>query len=188
MKLILDTKTESPFGWFASETWDCRFDFAQEHADIIAVHSMPEFGGGYNFVQRACKESKKPILVKGIHRCDDEIKKFIDWVASHVLVVGRVPEISAEYLNKCLLEPTCIKEILDHPCGSKVVWNQRNLVTGLPKVEKFEDALKVCDGWICQASMIKNTADIHPLADAIMVGEYMEEIVEEIALGRDVLR
>ena len=41
---------------------------------MIAVHSMGEFGGSDTLVKIARSNTEKPIIVKGIHRTDDEIR------------------------------------------------------------------------------------------------------------------
>lgn len=183
--LILDTKDMSPFGWESKLTWMAQFAFAENHADIIAVHSMPEFGGTDSRIQIAIAETKKKILVKGIHRTDDEIQKYLDMGADYVLVVGRLPD--KKYWDKCMMEPTCIAEIKNWDLkGVKfedvpmLVWNTRNLVTGLPKIEKFDEYYRTSIGWVCQASMIESIEDINPNADAIMVGTHMRKIVKEL--------
>lgn len=182
--LILDTKTKSPFGWESEFEWSENFDFAVEHGDMIAVHSMGEFGGYDTLVKIARSNTKKPIIVKGIHRTDDEIKKYIDMGADYVLVVGRIPDKSL--WEHCMIEPTAIAELKNYDWkGTEigklplVVWNARNLVTGLPKAEKFDEYYGKVLFWVCQASMIESLDDIHPDADAIMVGTHMRKIVKE---------
>ena len=175
MQLILDTKIYSPFGWSLDKDEEELFELVFEHADIVAVHSMSEFGGSHGWVKAIRDETRKPILVKGFHRSDEEIETFLDYGVDYVLVVGRIP--AQKYIDKSMLEPTCLREMEDYPKNAKVVWNARNLVTGLPKKETFEEAREKWDGWLCQASMIKSMADVNPKADAIMVGECMDQIV-----------
>jgi indole-3-glycerol phosphate synthase len=177
MQLILDTKTISPFGWDTDQSISERLELATQYADIIAVHTMLKWGGSFDLVRDIRKWNQSFILAKGIHRTDEEIKTLLDYGVDYVLVVGRIP--AQKYIDKCMLEPTCLREMDGYPKNSKVVWNARNLVTGLPKKETFEEARERWDGWLCQASMIKSMADVNPKADAIMVGEHMEQIVKE---------
>jgi len=178
LKLIFDTKIRSPFGWDPKYSWDDRLELAIKYADIIAIQTMDGWGGYPGLITAARRETSKPILAKGFCRTDEEIVDLINLGATYVLVVGRVP--ANKYIDKCMLEPTCLREMEDYPKNAKVVWNARNLLTGLPKKETFEDALDKWQGWICQASMIKSLNEVHPDVDAVMVGTYMDEIIEDM--------
>jgi len=174
---IGDTKIRSPFITGPTKhLWRDRLELAIEYADMIAVQTHGNWAGSHNLVKLAKEATDKPILAKGIHWKDKEIDDLLYLGADYVLVVGRIPP--SRFLDRCMLEPTCLKEIEDYPRGVKVVWNARNIVNGWPKKETFQEAREKWDGWLCQASMIKRREDIHPSADAIMIGECLELLRE----------
>jgi hypothetical protein len=178
--LILDTKIRSPFGWRTDQSWVERLEMAIEYGDIIAVQTMGGWAGSLNLIKEARQATSKPILAKGIHRTDKEIDELLNLGVTYVLVVGRVP--SEKYIDKCMLEPSCLREIEDYPKNAKVVWNTRNLLNGLPKKETLEEAREKWDGWLCQASMIECVKDINPNVEAVMVGTHMEWVIEGLGV------
>lgn len=167
---IAEVKTQSPFGWKSDKTWDELFAIADKKGDWISVHTDPKWGGSFELVRKARMRTFKPILAKGIHATDTEVDRALSAGADLVLVVGRLPPH-----KKVLVEPTTLDGLRAIPEGYRVVWNARNLSTGLPKEETFAQAREVWKGWLCQASFLRSWDDVDPTADAILVGEHLPE-------------
>ncbi len=170
--IIAEVKTQSPFGYTSAKTWDELFTIAEKVGDMISIHTDPRWGGDFSLITKAKGFTQKPILAKGIHATDEEIQKAIDAGADYVLVVGRIPSI---YLDKCLIEPYTLEELITIPEQVKVVWNSRDLKTGGLKTETFAQARALFKGWLCQASNIRTVDDIDVGANAVLVGTYLEE-------------
>lgn len=167
IQLIAEVKTKSPFGYVATESWDELFSIAEKVGDMISIHTDARWGGSFDLIKKAKSLTNKPILAKGIHETDELVVKAIESGADFVLVVGRIPKV---HLDKCLIEPSTLAELALLPKKIKAVWNSRDLSTGGFKKETFAEARKIFPGWLCQASNIKIIDDIHPGADAILVG------------------
>ncbi len=176
-QLIAEVKTRSPFGYKSSKSWDELFYVASHYGDIISVHTDIRWGGSLQLIRKARQLTNKPILAKGIHTKDSEIIKALDCGANIVLVVGRIPK---KHINKCLIEPNSINELLTLPINTKAVWNQRDLRTGKPKKETYSQARQAWSGWLCQASLVETVNDIQPGADAILVGTHLEKFVASL--------
>lgn len=175
-EIIAEVKTQSPFGFQSKKSWDELFDVALEIGDMISIHTDPRWGGSFALVEGARARTRKPILAKGIHKSDAEVDDALRAGADWVLVVGRVPARRAE---KCILEPLTLKELRryagEHECEKvRVLWNERDLKTGVRKEETFEEARAIWPGWLAQASFIKTVSDIKDGADAVLVGTDLE--------------
>ena len=177
MQIIAEVKIKSPFGWQSDKTWEELFEVAWRTGDIISIHTDPRWGGSFELLERARKMTNKPILAKGIHATDDEIKRAISCGADWVLVVGRIPEV---HQDQCMIEPNTLEELKKLPLDISAVWNSRDLQTGGLKKEKFETARNLWSGWLCQASNIKTIEDIVPGADAVLVGTHLLEFAESL--------
>jgi len=177
MQIIAEVKTISPFGWRSEHAWEDLFAIANEVGDIISVHTDPRWGGSFELVKRARALTNKPILAKGIHAADHDIKHAITAGADYVLVVGRVPAV---HLDKCLIEVTTISELDALPQTARAVWNSRDLLTGGEKTETFAVARERFSGWLCQASNIATMADINPSADAVLIGTHLPELADQL--------
>lgn len=177
IQIIAEVKTESPFGYKAEKTWEELFKIAEKIGDIISIHTDARWGGSFDLIKKAKKLTRKPVLAKGIHITDSEIQRAIDAGADYVLVVGRIPAI---HLDKCLIEPLSLDELKTIPENIKVVWNSRDLSDGNFKKESFEDARKIFEGWLCQASNIITVNDIKNGADAVLVGTHLSEFLESL--------
>ncbi|MFA7308875.1 MAG: hypothetical protein WC045_02265 [Patescibacteria group bacterium] len=171
---IAEVKTLSPFGWKSSKTWDELFELANQHGDILSIHTDSRWGGSLDLIRTARSRTSKPILAKGIHALDKDVQEALDAGADMVLVVGRIPGI---YLEKCLIEPYTVAEMQSYPANTKVVWNSRDLTTGGYKTETFEQARSIWPGWLCQASNIRTKEDVKTGADALLVGTHLEEYI-----------
>ncbi len=180
--LIAEVKTQSPFGYKSSKTWDELFSIARMHGDWISIHTDPRWGGSFDLIAKARGKTAKPILAKGIHSHDTDIIKALAHGATYVLVVGRIP--AAELLPECLIEVNSLEELLLIPLGTKVVWNTRDLSTGKSKNETFAQARAAWSGWLCQASFIRDAADVNESANAILVGEGLERYVDSLQKER----
>jgi len=183
IQIIAEVKTESPFGFKSAKNWDELFSLACKVGDIISVHTDQRWGGSFELLADARAKTDKPILAKGIHADDELIERAIKCGADFVLVVGRIPvsgsgaKISAD---KLLIEPNSLAELATIPQNYRVVWNSRDLKTGGLKKETFAEAREIFPGWLCQASNIRTIADVHPLADAVLVGSNLEEFAESL--------
>jgi indole-3-glycerol phosphate synthase len=173
--IIAEVKTQSPFGFKSEKSWDELFEIANIVGNWISIHTDARWGGSFELISKARTLTDKPILAKGIHATDIEIKEALLRGADYVLVVGRIPETSL--LSKCLIEPTSLEELKTLPRDAKVVWNSRDLTTGGNKEETFEQARALFSGWLCQASNIKTIKDVKGNADAVLVGTNLEEFM-----------
>ncbi len=175
VQIIAEVKTQSPFGFKSEKKWDELFQIAKKAGDIISIHTDARWGGSFDLIKKARKLTTKPILAKGIHSDDEDIIKALQNGADYVLVVGRIPQIAQD---KCLIEPLTLRELTAIPKDFKVVWNSRDLSTGKLKKETFEEARKVRNGWICQASNITSIHDVKKGANAVIIGSKLEEFVK----------
>src|SRR3989344_845205 len=175
--IVAEVKTKSPFGWKSSDTWKNLFRIADEIGDIISIHTDPRWGGSLKLIERARGLTKKPILAKGIHRTDEDVKEATAAGADYVLVVGRIPLV---HMNKCWIEPLVLEELNKIPLRFKVVWNTRDQYSGGKKHQTFSEARKLWKGRICQASHIRNIDDIQKGADAALVGTHLVEFAESL--------
>ncbi len=178
IKIIAEVKTESPFGFRSDLSWDELFEAALEIGDIISIHTDSRWGGSFDLIRKAKARTQKPILAKGIHATDGEVRQAIDAGADLVLVVGRIPGIHAD---RCLIEPLTMEELKALPPGLKAVWNSRDLSDGGLKTESFAEARAAFGGWLCQASNIQTVQDIEPGADAVLVGTHLIGFSESCA-------
>lgn len=172
--IIAEVKTMSPFGFSSKKSWDELFRVAEKCGDMISIHTDPRWGGSFEALTKARKLTKKPLLAKGIHEKDSDIEKAIASGADLVLVVGRVPKVHSD---KCIIEPHTLGELARIPKNMKALWNSRDLKTGGRKKETFSEAREIFNGFLCQASHIESVDDVHPRADAILVGEHLEKFV-----------
>lgn len=177
MQIIAEVKTQSPFGFKSTASWDELFEVAHKVGDILSIHTDARWGGSFDLIKKAKLLTQKPILAKGIHTTDEEIQKAIDAGADYVLVVGRIPKI---HLERCLVEPNTLAELSKIPENVKAVWNSRDLSTGGIKTETYKQAREIFKGWLCQASNIRTVADIEQGADAVLVGTHLIEFAKTV--------
>ena len=177
IEIIAEVKTKSPYGFRSIRSWDFLLDIANLVGDSIAIHTDPDWGGGYNLITKARNRTNKFIIAKGIHGTDIHVERALDAGADYVLVVGRIPY---EYMDRCVIEPLNLNQINFIPASARVVWNQRDLSTGKPKKETFEQARAKYRGPLCQASYISNINNINPRADAVLVGTNLVELARSI--------
>ena len=175
VQIIAEVKTQSPFGYKSEKSWDELFEVANRIGDIISIHTDPRWGGSFELLRKARSLSAKPILAKGIHKTDGDVRTAINCGADCVLVVGRIPKIHSD---KCMIEPLTLDALRMIPQNLKAVWNARDLDTGNSKTETFGEARKIFKGWLCQASNIRTVADIQTGTDAVLVGTRLLNFVD----------
>jgi hypothetical protein len=176
--LIAEVKTDSPFGYQAEQSWDELFALADHYGDWLSVHTNPLWGGSFDLLEKARRLTSKPILAKGLHETNAELQRALDCGADYVLAVrSQPPGILGD---KVLYEPTTLDELkLASGAVEKAVWNARQLAgdAGQPKTVDFAEARAAFSGWLCQASFVRTIDDIHPLADAVLVGEHLQKFI-----------
>lgn len=175
--LIAEVKTQSAFGFRSERSWEELFAIANEYGDILSIHTDPRWGGSFELLKRARAMTEKPILAKGIHATDEEIERALALGADKVLVVGRIPDI---HLEQSIIEPYTLTELRSLPPGTSAVWNSRDLTTGALKPETFAAARAAHQGYLVQASNIRTIKDVDPTADAILVGQNLEEFIASL--------
>jgi indole-3-glycerol phosphate synthase len=182
IQIIAEVKMQSPFGFKSEKNRDELFALACKVGDIISIHTDARWGGSFELLADTRAKTDKPILAKGIHATDALLEKAIEVGADFVLVVGRIPDFSHMKIlaEKILIEPNSLAELAAIPHNYRVVWNSRDLKTGGLKKETFAEARELFPGWLCQASNIRTFADVHPQADAILVGEHLEGFAESL--------
>jgi indole-3-glycerol phosphate synthase len=182
---IGEIKVKSPFTKLnRPKSFDKLMRLCINHADCISVHTDARWGGSFENIRKVFPYTTSPILAKGIHGSDVEIREAMNMGATYVLVVGRIPE-DEKLLPYCWLEPTNLKQ-LDEFCSKvecTMVWNSRNLEDGCLKEGTFDDALKLTKSQqLIQASNIRSVEDVHPLASGYIVGTYLPQFIKSIKI------
>jgi indole-3-glycerol phosphate synthase len=177
---IAEAKPVSPFGWKSDASWEELLALAARVGDVVSVHTDPRWGGSAQLIEEARGRTAKPILAKGIHATDEEVRAALGAGADFALVVGRLP--AAELLPRCLIEPNTLAELRALPADVAAVWNSRDLRDGGLKPETFAEARALWKGWLCQASNLKAAADVAPGADAVLVGQGLPSFALDSAL------
>jgi hypothetical protein len=180
--LIAEVKTKSPFGYESGKSWEELFEIASEYGGWVSVHTDPAWGGSFENVAKAKDMTNKPVLAKGIHETDEDIEKALSVGADYVLTVReRPPEIEGQE-NWLLYEPYGLVGLSLAGSGLRRVWNARDLRRGgEPKPTGFAIARAMAPtGWLCQASLISDRSDVHPQADAVLVGQNLEKFVASL--------
>lgn len=171
MEFIAEVKTKSPFGFKSDKSWDYLFDIANSIGDMISIHTEAPWDGSLDLIKKARKLTNKPILAKGVHASNQDIVKAIDCGADFVLVVGRNPNFMPD---KVIIEPNTLDDLKllnDYP---RIVWNSRDLETGMHKKFDICEVRNIYKGWLCQASFIRYNYEINSEVDAVLVGQYLE--------------
>lgn len=138
---VVEAKLKSPHDGVIS-TLPLRqlLELAIAEGDWISVHTEAPWGGSIDAIHLARSMTTKPILAKGIHASDDSIRRAFDAGATYILCVGRDPHI-----KNVIIEPTVLCAYSYYPM---VLWNRRNLETGLPKVDKWQDVRRIYKGFL----------------------------------------
>ncbi|OGY67622.1 MAG: hypothetical protein A3B16_01275 [Candidatus Zambryskibacteria bacterium RIFCSPLOWO2_01_FULL_45_43] len=188
VEIIAEVKDRSPFrGRCTDKSLEELLEIAVQVGDMISIHTHEDFGGSFEWLKKARKKTNKPIVAKGFHPNDDQIVRAIeergaDWV---LVVVGQAPygyrPLPKMYLERCLIEPLTLEELKTIPNDLRAVWNSRDLYNkGNPKTETFEEARKLFNGWLCQASNLNTVQDIKPGANAVLVGTNLLQFSESL--------
>ncbi len=184
--IILEVKPfppRAPADYVPQRTWEELLEIAAQHGDWISIQTHRWFRGSFDLISRARSLTDKPILAKGWHT-DDEVEQLIEIGATNVLVINRIPH--TRYNSQCLIEPYYREEFLRIPPEFKMVWNSRDLFAlenQLPQGVKEDFSIirdLRPDVWLCQASNIKKVTDIHPEANAALIGTNLEEFVASL--------
>lgn len=176
-RFVAEVKNKSPFGLASNDSWESLLEIASECGDAISIHTDPRWNGSFDNLRRARALTNKPLLAKGIHTTDDDVRRALDCGANAVLVVGRIP--ADELMAKCWLEPLTIAELKTLP-PCLAVWNARDLRDGKPKTETWQEARAAWSGTLCQASLIRHVNDIKPDSDCFLVGEHMKTVARAL--------
>lgn len=185
---IAEIKTKSPFGFESKYCFKALADYAIKYGDWVSVHTNALWNGSFDALNYVRGLTNKPILAKGIHSKNDEIRKAFEYGADYVLVVDRIIEKDSGGINVDRIIHELGINIQDIPqlyaCEPlKYAYNSRNLKTGLPKklndYAKYRQAYK----WICAASGIRTPKDIqinYSNCDAYIVGENLVDFCQKL--------
>ncbi len=182
-RFIAEVKTQSPFGFRSSKSWDELFELANAScANCISIHTDPRWGGSLELVSKAAKASTKPILAKGIHPKDSDLQDALSAGADIVLCVGRIPGQS--YFTQSMIEVRDLTQLVEEEVLMEslfpVVWNARCLSTGVKLNDSWSTARRAFSGDLCQASFIRTKDDVKKDAEAFIVGEHLPEFLESL--------
>ena len=175
---IAEIKTVSPFGFKSQHSFDYLLDVAIANGDWIAIHTDPRWGGDLSLIRKARKKTDKPILAKGIHVSNLELRQAIHNGADWALIVGRSP--SQDIACKCIFEPTSLRQLDGYSSTGAIMWNSRDLQTGGLKKETWTDMRKKYPFFAIQASNIKTKADVKSDANAFIVGTCLVDFVKTL--------
>jgi indole-3-glycerol phosphate synthase len=191
---IAEVKTKSPFGYESNKTWFQLFDIAAKYGDFLSIHTSPLWGGSYDLLYLAKQKTKKPILAKGLHLFKEDIEKAFDYGADYVMTYDQIhnlpfnsDKLFCEVRNKKSLENLLKNRDAYHKKyngitnNPKIIWNQRDLENGLPKIVDFNEIREdFPNEYLCQASMIETIEDVDMKADAFIVGQNLETFVKTL--------
>ncbi len=193
MQIIAEIKTKSPFGYVSKLSWMEQFALAAKIGNIISVHTDERWGGSFGNLCRVKAELeerglKTPILAKGFHSDGWDVEAAFTCGANYVLVIRDdivewVKKLNPIYYPRVWIEPKNFQQLealASDNANYHIVWNSRDLTTGLPKKETFEDARRIYKGWLCQASNIRGEMDIYYDCnpDAVLIGEHLQSFAE----------
>lgn len=173
---IAEVKTQSPFGFESAHSFDELLELAAAFGDRVAVHTDPRWGGSLDNITKAQLKTLKPIVAKGIHSSDDEIKAALSYGASYVWVVGRIPQSFELDPHDLIIEPMNIEQLKMIPSSYTAVWNRRDLSTGEDRgLWDWAREVRKGIGPLGVASFIKSVQEIPRGADFHIVGSHLHE-------------
>jgi indole-3-glycerol phosphate synthase len=184
---IAEIKTQSPFGYRSELPFISLMNLAITYGDWVSVHTNALWGGDFQTLSFVRAHTNKPILAKGIHNRLADIAAALDHGADYVLTVtdslNQVHNLNNDTRKRCLFETKNTlenREIVKEFPDIKVVYNSRDLSTGLPKKkDEFADYVTAFP-WVCQASGIVAPYLVRPRADAFIVGEHLAKFVRAL--------
>jgi indole-3-glycerol phosphate synthase len=180
-QFIAEIKLKSPYGFQSIHSFETLTKTAIKYGDIISVHTNPLWGGCFEAIEYIRRLTDKPILAKGIHSKNDDVRKALDYGADYVLIVDRFLYDQSDGYNEIPISKILHEigkniqdKIYQHP-DLKYVYNGRDLMNhGLAKkyldFKKYRDQTK----WLCGASLISDPIHVelfYPNCDAFIVGE-----------------
>ena len=187
---IAEIKTKSMFGFESKYSRNTLIDTALNYGDWISVHTDPRFGGSFDDIYLLRKETKKPILAKGFHAHNDDVRKALDLGADYVLVVDRYIFGEHDLSKHVIYEVSNLNddkfawgEIIKASNNYKYCYNGRNLRTGIGKkyIGDYQQYRGKCK-WLCGASLINKPEDVQTYykdCDAFIVGENLVQFCKE---------
>lgn len=190
---IAEIKPRSPFTGPNAYGVEHLTEVAIEHGDCVAAHTESPWGGSLDHLAWVRSEmdkagSNKPLLAKGIHRDDSLLKEALE-IADCALVVGRWPYylFDGQVKSRLIYEPSGLAGLrytrTIEPCFPMMMWNARDLKTGRERQQPVsikELREQGFDGWICQASFIRNISDVEDCASSFIVGTDLIEFVDSM--------
>jgi hypothetical protein len=191
-RLVAEVKTKSPFGYRAEWSrqfpkpaqatagwqgddglWESLLELANQRGDWVAVHTDSRWGGSWRRLHTARDLTQKPLLAKGVHPVDDDIRRALDLGADAVLVVGRTA-IDERLKDRVWFEPLHPVELRRWDKGLAVVWNRRDLQTGgLPRTLGSQARLTMVDYDWTLASGLTGWDVVPAGVPSILVGEHL---------------
>ncbi len=166
--IVGEAKTFSPFADLSGDrVQQVKQLDACPAIDIISIHTCHWWHGSFEWLVQARFLTRKPILAKGFHDTVRDVERAFDAGADHVLTVGWWPGD-----KRCWHECEDIDE-LSESRAEAVVWNARNPRTGEKRAHGFAHAVQYSPhgSFNVQASLIRSAEDVHPWADAVLIGE-----------------
>ena len=150
---IAEAKIKSPWdGKLTDKPMEQLIEQAISEGDWISVHTEEPWGGSLEWVRKARKMTRKPLLAKGIHAYDSNIMAAFDAGADYVLCVGRISGIKNKV--RVIYEPRCLMDITSFGgYYDKIMWNRRDLTTGKAKKDYWAEARQEHGGWLGCASL-----------------------------------
>jgi hypothetical protein len=189
---IAEVKTQSMFGFQSKHSRFKLFDTALEYGDWVSIHTDARFGGSFDDIYMARRETNKPILAKGFHCSDDDVKKAYDMGANYVLVVDRYSHFNESYPRNTepIFEISKLEDI-DHlidPSNYKVVFNGRNLETGIGKksLHQWKEYREKCS-WDTHLQLVEDKFICPPfyIADRVKNGNFIYRKIQYYANWED---
>lgn len=124
---IAEIKTQSPFGYKSAYSFRDLLEASVTHGDWVSVHDNALWGGDYETLSFVRRNTQKPILAKGLHATDDDIRRALDHGATYVLVVDRFPNDQSLW-DKCLFEWSSIDKLALKVAPENIPWWNRVVI------------------------------------------------------------
>lgn len=183
---IAEIKTQSPFNFKSSYSFNKLMEYAINYGDWISVHDNALWGGDFETISYVRKFTHKPILAKGLHTTDDDVHRALEHGATYVLRVDvtphhyrQLPYTLWEYSNVHEADKARLFFAREARSKMKFVCNSRDLRNGNVKESGLNTYLQM-GNWVCQASNIAKPDDVNPNVDAFIVGTNLVEYCKEL--------
>lgn len=178
---VAEIKTKNPFDprYQVTKTSEL-VAAADEHADMLSVHTSGYWGGSFSWLRLMCQSTNKPVLAKGAHMFGFEVEDALACGATYVLTMNAT--IALAYPDVCWYEGHHAHWGVGNTRPSPQPWvrNTRSLVDGAEILyAKGEIAHCTELGYrIVQASNIHSPADVWPGVYAYIVGTHLREFID----------